>query len=214
MNEVQEPVVEGRVARRRRRVREALIDSARRIMSEKGVETATMAEIAECADVGAGTIYNYFKSKDELAVAVLEDIMHALAIRVEDVTKNFSDPGQVYAYGIRTVLETATHDLRWKQLLSRSEVIADAIYRRMGPYAIRDIRQAHKAGRFPLGDGELIWKMATHAIVGVGLAITNGDEDESKIDDTVVLLLCMTGLGADAAKELASRPRPPLAPER
>lgn len=204
---------QGRVARRQRRVRDALIKAAHGVMSEKGVDGATMLEIAEHADVGAGTVYNYFKSKDELAVAVLEEMMQTLALRIEAVTDTFDDPAQVYAYGIRMVLETATRNARWRQLLNRSEVIADAIFRRMGPFAIRDLRQANDAGRFFADDPELIWKMATHAIVGVSLAINAGALAEDKMDETVVGLLCMTGIGADAARELASRPRPQLPPE-
>ena len=92
---------EGRVARRQRRNREALIQAARQIMSEKGVDGATMLEIAEAADVGAGTVYNYFKSKDELAIAVLEEMMHDLAQRIEKVTDTFDDPAQVYGAGNR-----------------------------------------------------------------------------------------------------------------
>lgn len=202
---------EGRVARRQRRVREALLAAARQIMSEKGVDGTTMLEIAERADVGAGTVYNYFKSKDELAVAVLEEMMSDLALRIEKVTDTFDDPAQVYAYGVRTVLENATRDLRWRQLLHRSEVLADATYRRMGPFAIRDLRRATEAGRFACADPELVWRMATHAIVGVSLAITSGALPEDRIHETVVRLLCMTGIGAAAAGELAARPRPALA---
>ncbi|MBB3931851.1 AcrR family transcriptional regulator [Kaistia hirudinis] len=177
------------------------------------MDGSTMLEIAERADVGAGTVYNYFKSKDELAVSVLEDMMHDLALRIERVTNTFDDPGQVYAFGVRTVLEAATRDVRWRQLLSRSEVIAHAIFRRMGPFAIRDLRQATAVSRFSVGDPELVWKMAAHAIVGVSLAITNGELPEEKIHETVVRLLCMNGIGTEAAEELASRPRPELPPE-
>lgn len=204
---------EGRVARRQRRNRAALISSARVVMSEKGVDGATMLEIAERADVGAGTVYNYFKSKDELAIAVLEEMMSDLALRIETVTNTFDDPGQVYAFGIRKVLETATQDVRWKQLLNRSEVIADATFRRMGPFAIRDLRNATAAGRFHVRDPELVWRLTTHAIVGVSLAITNGQLPTSAIDEAVVNLLCMTGIGEPEARELASRLRPSLAPE-
>jgi AcrR family transcriptional regulator len=201
---------EGRVARRQRRNREALIRAARVVMAEKGVDAATMLEIAERADVGAGTVYNYFKSKDDLAIAVLEGMMHDLAARIERVTNTFDDPAQVYAFGIRTVLDIATHDLHWRQLLNRSEVIADAMYRVMGPFAIRDLRLATEAGRFQVTDPHLVWKLATHAIVGVSLAITNDELPSAAIDETVVRLLCMTGIGADPALELASRPRPDL----
>lgn len=204
---------EGRVARRQRRNREALIQAARVIMSEKGVDGATMLEIAEAADVGAGTVYNYFKSKDELAIAVLEEMMHDLAQRIERVTDTFDDPAQVYAYGVRTVLENATQDVRWRQLLNRSEVIADATFRRMGPFAIRDMQTATAAGRFHVQDAALVWRLVTHAIVGVSLAITTGQLSPTVIDETVVRLLCMTGIGEEGARELAARPRPALGPE-
>lgn len=204
---------EGRVARRQRRVREALVRAARIIMSEKGVDAATMLEIAGMADVGAGTIYNYFKSKDELAIAVLEEMMSNLGTRIEKVTNTFSDPAQVYAFGIRNVIETATQDVRWRQLLNRSEVISSAIFRQLGPFAIRDLRKATEASRIPVNDPALIWRMTSHAIVGVSLAITNRELPEDVIPDTVIRLLCMIGLDETSARELASRPRPSIEPE-
>jgi AcrR family transcriptional regulator len=204
------PQAEGRVARRQARNRSALIDAARQIMSEKGIDAATMAEIAEVADVGAGTVYNYFKSKEDLAVAVLETLMLDLALQIEKVTDTFDDPGQVYAFGIRTVIDTATSDLRWRQLLNRSEVIANAMFRQMGPFAIRDLENATRAGRFKVDDAALTWKMATHAIVGVALSVTAGELPVSVIDNCVVRLLCMTGIGRDDAVDLANRDRPAL----
>ena len=204
---------EGRVARRQRRNRDALIAAARDVMTEKGVDAATMLEIAERADVGAGTVYNYFRSKDDLAIAVLETLMHDLALRIEVVTNTFEDPAQVYAFGIRSVLDTATSDMRWAQMLHRSEVIADAMFRRMGPFAIRDLRLASQAGRFEVSNAELVWRLTTHALIGASLAITTGQLPASAKDQIIVRLLCMTGIGANAAVELAARPRPTLAPE-
>lgn len=208
------PHDEGRVARRQRRNRAALIAAAREVMSDKGVDAATMLEIAERADVGAGTVYNYFKSKDELAIAVLETLMHDLGVRIEAVTNTFDDPAQVYAYGIRTVLDTATQDDRWKQLLNRSEVIADAMFRVMGPFAVRDLRLASQAGRFEVGNPELVWRLTTHALIGAALAMSKGQLPASSTEQIIARLLCMTGIGTNAAVELASRNRPPLAPER
>ncbi|MCV0424339.1 MAG: TetR/AcrR family transcriptional regulator [Roseibium sp.] len=204
---------EGRVARRQRRNQNALITAAREIMMEKGVDAATMLEIAERADVGAGTVYNYFRSKDELAIAVLEDLMHELALRIEQVTNTFEDPAQVYAFGIRTVLDTATGDVRWAQMLNRSEVIADAMFRKMGPFAIRDLRLASQAGRFEVANAELVWRLTTHALIGASLAITKGDLPEGSKQQIIAKLLCMTGIGINAAVELAARPRPELSPE-
>lgn len=206
-------LTEGRVARRQRRVRDALVRAARTVMSRKGVDGATMLEIAEMADVGAGTVYNYFKSKDDLAIAVLEDMMRNLGLRIEKVTNTFSDPAQVYAFGIRTVIETATQDVRWRQLLNRSEVISSAIFRQLGPFAIRDLRQATEAGRIAVSDPALVWRMTSHAIVGASLAITNGELPEEAIPEAVIRLLCMIGLDEAGARDLAARPRPSIEPE-
>lgn len=205
---------QGRVARRQRRNREALIRAASEVMSEKGIDAATMLEIAERADVGAGTVYNYFKSKDALAVTVLEEMMHDLALRIKKVTDTFEDPAQVYAFGVRTVVETATSDVRWKQMLYRSEVISDALYRCMGPFAIRDLQRAADAGRFQISDAALVWRLTAHAIVGISLAITSDAVPADSMDRIIERLLCMTGLGAEAATELALRPRPALGASR
>jgi AcrR family transcriptional regulator len=204
---------ETRSDRRKRRNREALLAAGHQVMASKGIDAATMAEIAELADVGAGTVYNYFASKDDLAMGVMERVMDLLAQRIEAVTNTFDDPGQVYAFGVRNVMKAATTDRRWRWLLRRSEVIADAMYRVMGPYAIRDIRNAVAAGRYRTEDPELAWRMATHAIVGFSLAVCDQKIHIDKMDDAVVNLLGMLGVSREEAWEIALRPCPELPSE-
>jgi AcrR family transcriptional regulator len=204
---------ETRSDRRKRRNRQAMLEAGHQVMASKGIDAATMAEIAELADVGAGTVYNYFTSKDDLAMCVMERVMDLLAQRIEAVTNTFDDPGQVYAFGIRNVMKAATTDRRWRWLLRRSEVIADAMYRVMGPYAIRDIRNAVAAGRYRTEDPELAWRMATHAIVGFSLAVCDRKIGIEKMDDAVVNLLGMLGVRPEEAWEIARRPCPELPSE-
>lgn len=202
----------GRVARRRQRNLEALILAGRDVMGEKGIDAATMAEIAERADIGAGTVYTFFKSKDELAIAVLERLMTDLGNRIEKVTDTFSDPAQVYAFGVRTVIDTCITDVRWRQLLHRTERMANAMYTQMRPFATRDLRLATQAGRFRVDDPDLVWRMAAHAIMGIALAITSGELSEEIVQECVARILCMNGISLDEARELAARPRPALPP--
>jgi AcrR family transcriptional regulator len=204
---------ETRSDRRKRRNREALLAAGHQVMAGKGIDAATMAEIAELADVGAGTVYNYFASKDHLAMCVMERVMDLMAQRIEAVTNTFDDPGQVYAFGVRNVMKAATTDHRWRWLLRRSEVIADAMYRVMGPYAIRDIRNAVNAGRYRTEDPDLAWRMATHAIVGFSLAVCDRKIDIDQMNDAVVNLLGMVGVSPEEAWEIALRPCPELPSE-
>lgn len=55
--------------------KQQILGAALAIFSEKGFATATTAEIAQTAGVAEGTIYNYFKSKRELFIAVIENLI-------------------------------------------------------------------------------------------------------------------------------------------
>jgi AcrR family transcriptional regulator len=56
--------------------RERLVISARETIYHQGVEATTIAEIAEAADVPAGNVYYYFKTKDELISAAIDAYTH------------------------------------------------------------------------------------------------------------------------------------------
>src|SRR5579859_3610429 len=62
----------GRTAGRRPGKRERLIASASRLLHQQGAEKTTLAEIAQAADVPAGNVYYYFKTKDDIIAAVVQ----------------------------------------------------------------------------------------------------------------------------------------------
>jgi len=51
--------------------RERLIDGALQTLHAQGVESTTLADIANAADVPVGNVYYYFKTKDDLVQAVI-----------------------------------------------------------------------------------------------------------------------------------------------
>jgi AcrR family transcriptional regulator len=55
-----------------RNKRERLVEAARRVFQEQGVEVSTLADIAAAADVPLGNVYYYFKTKDELIEAAID----------------------------------------------------------------------------------------------------------------------------------------------
>jgi hypothetical protein len=144
---------------------------------------------------------------------VMDHVMDRLSQRIEAVTNGFTDPAQVYAFGIRNVMIAATTDQRWRWVLRQSEAIAGAMYRVMGPYAIRDIRNAVSAGRYRVEDPELAWWQASHAIAGFSLAVSDKSVPPGKMDEAVVNLLGMVGVRRDEAWEIALRPCPALPAE-
>lgn len=63
---------EERKAREKERRRNNIIDAAERVIFAKGIDQATMEEIAEEAELSKGTLYLYFKNKNELYMAITQ----------------------------------------------------------------------------------------------------------------------------------------------
>jgi len=57
---------------------DAIVNAARRIFLEKSFARTTMAEIARQSGVADGTVYLYFKNKEDLARAVVADFYNRL----------------------------------------------------------------------------------------------------------------------------------------
>ena len=53
--------------------KERILDAALQIFKEKGIENSTMESIAAKAGFGTATLYYYFKSKEDVFSAILED---------------------------------------------------------------------------------------------------------------------------------------------
>ncbi len=61
--------------------KEEIVDAAEKIFFEKGLQAATMDEIAEKAELSKGTLYLYYKSKEDLYLAVLMrgfEVLHGM----------------------------------------------------------------------------------------------------------------------------------------
>lgn len=68
--------------RKKLQSRKAIMDAAVREFSRKGFRDTSVADIMEAADLGIGTFYNYFNSKEEILMSLLgklsEDVVAAL----------------------------------------------------------------------------------------------------------------------------------------
>jgi len=63
----------------------AILKAAAKVMSQKGFEKATMDEIAKISKVAKGTLYYYFKSKEELFLKLTLTILDELYYRTREV---------------------------------------------------------------------------------------------------------------------------------
>ena len=77
--------IQERKEREKERRRQQIMVAAKRVFSDKGVNKATMEDIAQEAELSPGTLYLYFKNKEELYASLSLRILQYLLIRVEHV---------------------------------------------------------------------------------------------------------------------------------
>lgn len=69
-----------------------ILNAARQVFSERGFKNSTLDEIAEVAEFGKGTLYNYFKSKEELFVSIILRGIHHFQQFVEAAVNARTSP--------------------------------------------------------------------------------------------------------------------------
>src|SRR5215831_17468065 len=91
MNSGSLKAVDNRFERRKARTRDDLIAAATRVLAEKGLHGTKIADIAAAADVGVGTFYLHFDTKDALYDALVEDTIHRLKAAVDEAQRTSPD---------------------------------------------------------------------------------------------------------------------------
>ena len=88
--------------------RNDIIDAAEKVFFSRGFESATMDEIAEMAELSKGTLYLYFKSK--------EDLQFAIFMRGSDILmKIMKDNLSADSNGYQRLLELADSFIRFSR---------------------------------------------------------------------------------------------------
>jgi len=208
------PAVESaqsRGGRRRERTRAALVKAAQQLIAEHRTAVAVL-EITQLADVGMGSFYNHFESKEQLFEAAVVDALEAHGALMDELTRDLDDPAQVFAQSFRMTgrLHRLSPELS-KVLLARGPSLITSDHG-LAPRALRDLRRGNETGRFTIADPELALVIAGGAILALGhLLHSEPGRDEGEATDLVVRdLIRMFGLSAEEAGDVCSRALPDI----
>ncbi len=81
-----------RFERRKERTRQELLAAAVRVLAKKGFHDTKIADIASAADVGVGTFYLHFETKDALFDALVDDTVGRLKAAVDHARLKETEP--------------------------------------------------------------------------------------------------------------------------
>lgn len=74
------------------KTRQKLIEVARELFAHKGLESTTMNDIAAASGRGRRTLYTYFRSKEEIYYAVIEEELERLSEKMDEVLSMNVEP--------------------------------------------------------------------------------------------------------------------------
>ena len=72
--------------------RERILNAAIKIISKKGFFNTSISEIAKMANVADGSVYTYFRGKNELLIEAFKLVLHKILKRAEAEINKTTDP--------------------------------------------------------------------------------------------------------------------------
>ena len=200
-----------RLERRKQRTRAALVRAAQALIAEGRVNVPVL-EITQSADVGMGSFYNHFDSKEQLFEAAVSDVLDTHGAVLDRISADIEDPAAVFARSFRLTgrffrerpQESRILLANWSALMTSDKGLA--------PRAMRDIKAATAAGRFAIDDPELALTVAAGALIGLGhLLEAQPQRDAGATADAVTeSVLQLFGMSPEDARELCALPLPDL----
>lgn len=105
-----------RIAARRKQI----LDAAARLFAERGFHLTTTRHIAEAAGISEGTLYNYFRNKDDLLIGLLQNL-----VDVQQLQNNLNTalPQEPQAYLVSVL--RARRDFTSQNMLYLQSIISE-----------------------------------------------------------------------------------------
>ena len=201
-----------RFDRRKARTRQALIDAAVRLIAEGRGDRASVQEITEEADIGFGSFYNHFDSKEQLFQTASEEVLERWGQMIDRASANVTDPAELFAVGTRISGRLGwTHPDIAGFLTGAGLDVLDTPHG-LAPRALRDIRAGQAAGRFTVPDPEIALSAVAGGLLGL-LRMCQRHPDrvtEATVDQLAEAELRLLGVSADEAARLTALPLPPI----
>ncbi len=200
-----------RLTRRKQRTRGALIKAAQAFIAAGKVNVPVL-EITQAADVGMGSFYNHFDSKEQLFEAAVAEVLDAHGALLDHLTASLDDSAETFACSFRLTGRLFRRRPQESQILLANGIALLSSDLGLAPRALRDIEAAVQAGRFTVDDPQLALAVAGGALLGLGnLLRDQPDRDDARAADTVTEdVLRLFGLSAEEARDICRRPLPDL----
>ncbi len=207
------PAEPSRLERRKANTRAALIRAAQSFLAA-GRTNVAILEITQAADVGMGSFYNHFESKEQLFEAAVAEVLELHGTLMDQLTEKVDDPAEAFAQSFRLTGRLHRLQPELSRVLLHNPLGLLSSGTGLAPRALRDIQAGIDSGRFTVQDAQLALVAAAGSALFLGeLVHMEPDRDDGEAADQLAEdLLRMFGIPAEEAHRIAHQPLPALGP--
>ena len=199
-----------RTDRRREDTRRRLMKATYEIIAERGFEGLVIQDITERADVGYGSFYNHFASKEAIVSAAIDAArLHAKTIfeRLDGLT---ADRIEAFATDLRMWFHVSNADRTWGWFMIRVILSAADFRASLAGLIKRALQAGVKDGAFKQDDAEM-----THEVIGglllLGtLKLVSAEVSEDYASKIVITALKTLGVQGGKIEQVMSKPLPEI----
>ncbi len=188
--------------KKRSRTRQRLLDAALQVVAESG-EGFSLGEVSAAAGVSHGTLYNYFRDRDELMDAIVMHTAKTLAARLQTEVQTSDHAVRFAVITARALRESAVAPDTMRAVLrlesQRREQLVD------GPlaYLHANLVAGRKAGRFGSEIDDATIDVVLGALLMALRRAVEGETNDQYVSTLLERLLMTLGIDSSEARRIA-----------
>jgi AcrR family transcriptional regulator len=207
-SEASEPQPLTRGHKKRERTRRGLMEAALRLIARKEVGEIALLEVAAEAAVSNGTIYNYFRTRDEVLEAVGIAMAAEFSDAISDLNSDVQCGAQRLSIGVRMFVCRAAADHQWANALLRIIHFDQAMRSRLAAHVLGDLREGLRAGTFAYVDEGVALDIVLSCTTGAMRSVVEGRAGAEHDLRVAEMVLQALGVTPAKARKIAGKPLP------
>jgi AcrR family transcriptional regulator len=179
-----------------------------RLVARKEAGEITLLEVAAEAEVSNGTIYNYFRTRDEVfeavGIAMAADFSDAISVLNADVLCG----AQRLSIGVRMFVCRAAADHQWANALLRIIHFDQAMRSRLAAHVLGDLRDGLRAGTLAYEEEGVALDLVLSCTTGAMRSVVEGRAVVEHDVRVAAMILQALGVTPAKARKIAAKPLP------
>lgn len=171
--------------------RSLIIEAGINVFLEKGISNTTVRDIIRKTSLASGTFYNYFKSKEEVLIAALDDVAILIGQELRDQRSKARNLEEFVSFQVRPFFEFAQDHSDIFMILNsnlndvQSFNIETPMMSLELEYLKEDVIKAIKKGILPDVDVDYFCAIMRHVTEGVALSFITNKNSNKNINESI-----------------------------